>query len=52
MLLYRPSVIKVGIAGDDQTLHAVVGSYVALKMSKPRLFTDLSFQFYIIPLGT
>jgi hypothetical protein len=30
----------------------VAGSYVALKMTKPRLFENLSFQFYIIPLGT
>lgn len=46
----KPCVIKVGIAGDDQTLHSVAGSYVALKMTKPRLFENLSFQFYIIPL--
>eukprot|EP01087_Luapelamoeba_hula_P015668 TRINITY_DN4701_c0_g1_i1.p1 TRINITY_DN4701_c0_g1~~TRINITY_DN4701_c0_g1_i1.p1 ORF type:complete len:949 (+),score=126.79 TRINITY_DN4701_c0_g1_i1:71-2848(+) len=46
----RPTVIKIGIAGNDRTLHDVVGSYVCLRGSKPALFSNLHLQFYLLPV--
>ena len=46
----RPVVVKIGIAGNDKTLHDVVGSYICLRAWKPTLFDNLQLQFYILPV--
>jgi hypothetical protein len=47
-----PIVVKIGIVGNDVSIHHIVGAYVCLRREQPALFNDITLQFYLLPVGT
>eukprot|EP01122_Echinamoeba_exundans_P011311 TRINITY_DN4451_c1_g1_i1.p1 TRINITY_DN4451_c1_g1~~TRINITY_DN4451_c1_g1_i1.p1 ORF type:complete len:699 (+),score=129.24 TRINITY_DN4451_c1_g1_i1:113-2209(+) len=45
---YRP-VVKVGIVGNDATMHNIICGYVCLRLQQPDLFDRLDVRFFFIP---
>lgn len=45
---YRP-VVKIGVVGNDATMHNIVCGYVCLRLQQPDLFDRLDVRFFFIP---
>lgn len=47
----QPPIVKIGIIGDDDTIHNVATGFLVLSSVRPDLIEKLDVRFYFIPVG-